>query len=138
MRALWKPQETLPNDTAPNPRREKYRKHLDEVNGENVVDDGDKVDQENTSNKQVQDEEVKQEEEISTPPQVEQYVPLIPFLDTLDELSNEAIDMKNPKKLLEACLVQDATRKDKNEKLTNVKHVLNATPKMHYSRRTQF
>ncbi|EOY16728.1 Uncharacterized protein TCM_035607 [Theobroma cacao] len=86
-----RPQKTLPNDTKPNPRREEYGKHLDEVIGKNVVDDGDKVDQENTSNKQSQDEKVKQKEEVSTPPQVKPYTPFIPFLNTVDELPKEVL-----------------------------------------------
>ncbi|XP_021298882.1 uncharacterized protein LOC110427658 isoform X1 [Herrania umbratica] len=133
-----RPQEILPNDTEPNPRKEEYGKHLDEINGKNVVDDEDKVDQGNTSTNQVRDEKIKQEEEVFTPPQVKPYVLPIPFLDTAAKLPKVAIDMENPKKLLEACLVQVATTKDQNEELTNVTHVLKATPKVHYPRRTQF
>ncbi|WRX14787.1 Reverse transcriptase [Theobroma cacao] len=49
-------------------------------------DNEDKVDQGNTSSNQVQDEEIKQEEEIFTSPQVKPFVPFIPFLDIVDEL----------------------------------------------------
>ncbi|EOY18947.1 Uncharacterized protein TCM_043470 [Theobroma cacao] len=48
-------QEILPNDIEPNPRGEEYGKHFDEVNGKNVVDDGDQVDQKNLPSKQIQD-----------------------------------------------------------------------------------